>query len=122
MHGHRHTAAEVIELLATSRAGLGSAEATRRLREHGPNTIVEGGRRSWLALLGAQFLDVPILVLLGAVLLAAILQLGIIYFPFLNRLFKTEPLNAAELMLTVAGAAAVFGVVEVEKWIRRSRR
>jgi len=31
---------------------------------------VEGNRRSWLALLGAQFLDVPILVLLGAALIA----------------------------------------------------
>jgi len=70
MHWHRRTAAEVMELLGTSKEGLGSAEAARRLREHGPNTIVEGNRRSWLALLGAQFLDVPILVLLGAALIA----------------------------------------------------
>jgi Ca2+-transporting ATPase len=60
--------------------------------------------------------------LLGAVLLAIAMQLAIIYLPVFNRLFRTEPLDAAELALTLAGAVAVFGVVEVEKWIRRTRR
>jgi Ca2+-transporting ATPase len=60
--------------------------------------------------------------LLGAVLLAIALQFAIIYLPVLNRLFRTEPLDAAELGLTLAGAVAVFGVVEIEKWVRRIRR
>jgi Ca2+-transporting ATPase len=60
--------------------------------------------------------------LLGAVAIAIALQLAIIYVPALNRLFKTQPLSAAELALTVAGAASVFAVVETEKWIRRLRR
>jgi Ca2+-transporting ATPase len=70
MHWHRSTAKEVMSLLETSREGLGSAEAARRLAEHGPNAIVEGKPRPALALLGAQFLDVPILVLAGAALIA----------------------------------------------------
>jgi Ca2+-transporting ATPase len=70
MHWHRRTAREVMALLETSREGLSSAEAARRLAEHGPNVIAEGRPRSWLALLGAQFLDVPILVLIGAAVVA----------------------------------------------------
>jgi Ca2+-transporting ATPase len=62
-----------MSLLRTSREGLGSAEAARRLAEHGPNAIVEGKPRSALALLGAQFLDVPILVLIGAALIAGLI-------------------------------------------------
>jgi Ca2+-transporting ATPase len=60
-------------LLETSTAGLGTAEAGRRLAAHGPNAIVEGRRRSWPALLAAQFLDVPILVLLGAAFIAGLI-------------------------------------------------
>lgn len=53
-------------LLETSPEGLGSSEVARRLAVHGPNSIVEGRPRSWAGVLGAQFLDVPILVLVGA--------------------------------------------------------
>jgi Ca2+-transporting ATPase len=59
--------------------------------------------------------------LLGAVAIAVAVQLAIIYVPVLNRLFHTRPLDAAELGLTIAAALAVFGAVEVEKWIRRTR-
>ncbi len=70
MHWHRHSPAEVIAHLGTAREGLTSAEANRRLAESGPNSIVDATRRSWLASLAAQFLDVPILVLLGAAVIA----------------------------------------------------
>jgi len=60
-------------LLQTSAEGLSAVEAGRRLAKHGPNTIVEGRRRSWPALLAAQFLDVPILVLLGAAFIAGLI-------------------------------------------------
>jgi Ca2+-transporting ATPase len=73
MHWHRRTAEEVMALLETSPEGLGSAEAARRLASHGPNAIVEGKPRSWAGLLGAQFLDVPILVLVGAAVIAGII-------------------------------------------------
>jgi Ca2+-transporting ATPase len=71
MQWHRQSAAEVLAALESSKEGLSGEEASRRLAEHGPNVIVEGGRRSWLALLGSQFLDVPILVLLGAAAISA---------------------------------------------------
>jgi Ca2+-transporting ATPase len=57
--------------------------------------------------------------LLGAVVLTVVLQLAIVYVPILNPVFKTVPLSASELAVCVAAAAAVFGVVEVEKWTRR---
>jgi magnesium-transporting ATPase (P-type) len=107
--------------LETSRQGLGSAEAARRLAKHGPNTIAEAARRPWLASLATQFLDVPVLLLLGAVAIAVALQLAIIYLPAFNRLFRTEPLPLHELGLTLAAAALVFAAVELEKWVRRRR-
>jgi Ca2+-transporting ATPase len=70
MRWHQHSSAEVLQRLETSARGLSGEEARRRLERHGPNAIVEARRRSWLALLGAQFLDVPVLVLLGAALIA----------------------------------------------------
>jgi Ca2+-transporting ATPase len=73
MHWHHHTAADIMARLDTSREGLSSAEAGRRLAEAGPNTIVEARRHSWLAALAAQFLDVPILLLLGAALVAGLI-------------------------------------------------
>jgi P-type Ca2+ transporter type 2C len=73
MHWHQRSSADVLAQLQTSAAGLSAAEAGRRLAEHGPNLIVEGRRRSWRALLAAQFLDVPILVLLGAAILAGLI-------------------------------------------------
>jgi Ca2+-transporting ATPase len=60
--------------------------------------------------------------LLGAVLLTFALQLATIYVPFLNPIFKTQPLSAPELVLCLAAAAIVWVVVEVEKAWRRRRQ
>jgi Ca2+-transporting ATPase len=57
--------------------------------------------------------------LLSTVVATSLLQLAILYVPALNRIFKTAPLDAAELALCVAGAAAVFVAVEIEKWMVR---
>jgi Ca2+-transporting ATPase len=73
MHWHQRSASEVMDLLDTSAQGLATAEARRRLAEYGPNAIVEGRSRPWIALLGAQFLDIPILVLLGAAFIAGLI-------------------------------------------------
>jgi len=70
---HQRSASEVMDLLDTSAQGLATAEARRRLAEHGPNAIVEGRSRPWIALLGAQFLDIPILVQLGAAFIAGLI-------------------------------------------------
>ncbi len=57
--------------------------------------------------------------LLGAVVLTAILQITILYVPVLNGIFKTQPLEAAELALCVALSALIFVAVEIEKWMVR---
>jgi Ca2+-transporting ATPase len=59
--------------------------------------------------------------LLGTVVLTLLLQLATIYVPALNDIFKTTPLSAAELALTMGMASLVFWVVEGEKWLKRRR-
>jgi len=60
--------------------------------------------------------------LLAAVLLTLVLQLATIYVPWLQPVFRTQPLSAAELALCFALAAVVFVAVEIEKAWRRAVR
>lgn len=60
--------------------------------------------------------------LLGALLLTVALQMMIIYTPFFNDIFKTQPLTINELTITIAVSAIVFWAVEIEKWIKRNRK
>jgi Ca2+-transporting ATPase len=57
--------------------------------------------------------------LLGAVALAAGLQLAVVYLPFLNPVFRTEPLTMWELAVTVGVSLQVFAAVEMEKLVKR---
>jgi Ca2+-transporting ATPase len=62
-------------------------------------------------------------VMLGAVFLTFILQLAVIYLPFLQRLFKTEPLSGYELLICLLMSTVVFWATEIEKWfLRRKER
>jgi len=56
--------------------------------------------------------------MLGAIIITVILQLMIIYMPFLNLIFKTQPLTYLELAITLAVSSIVFWAVEMEKWIK----
>ncbi len=60
--------------------------------------------------------------MLGAIGLTVALQLMVIYVPFFNDLFHTEPLTAAELGITVAASSLVFWAVEIQKLIQRWRK
>ncbi|MBC7093660.1 cation-translocating P-type ATPase [Candidatus Bipolaricaulota bacterium] len=62
--------------------------------------------------------------LLGAVLLTFVLQMAVIYVPFLQRIFRTASLPPAELGVSLALSTVVFWGVEGRKWLarRRSRR
>ncbi len=46
------------------------------------------------------------------------LQALFIYLPLLQRVFKTMPLTAGDLGLTLLAAIGIFPVISVEKWIR----
>ena len=74
---HTLDAATACAALGVSAAGLSSAEAARRLAQHGPNLLAEAPRASALALLAAQFRNVLVLILLAATALSALLGHGV---------------------------------------------
>ena len=57
--------------------------------------------------------------LLGAVVLAFALQMATIYMPFLQPVFKTEPLTVSELIICLLLSSVVFVAVEIEKYFKR---
>jgi Ca2+-transporting ATPase len=60
--------------------------------------------------------------LLLSVAATFLLQLATVYIPFLNPVFKTEPLTGTELALVLVLSTIVFIAVEIEKWVRRKGR
>ncbi len=59
--------------------------------------------------------------MLVAIIISFELQLATIYVPYLNPVFKTQPLSLNELMFTIALSSMVFFAVEMEKLFRRIR-
>jgi Ca2+-transporting ATPase len=60
--------------------------------------------------------------MLWALIISVLLQLMIIYTPFFNAIFRTEPLTIYELAVTLAVSSIVFWAVEIEKWIKRMKK
>lgn len=61
--------------------------------------------------------------LLGAVALTIVLQLALIYVPFLQSAFHTVALPLPDLLLCLAISTALLWIVELQKWfLRRSAR
>jgi Ca2+-transporting ATPase len=59
-------------------------------------------------------------VLLLTVVFTFLLQMGIIYSPYLNSLFKTQPLTIHELAVCIGISFVILVSVEIEKIVRRS--
>jgi Ca2+-transporting ATPase len=58
----------------------------------------------------------------GALTITIILQFMIIYTPFFNEVFKTQPLTIYELLLTLAASSIIFWSGEFEKWIKNRNK
>ncbi len=83
-------------------AQMGNALATRSTRD----TLLEIGIFSNKAML-------------GSVLLTFLLQLAVIYVPFLQGIFNTVPLAPVNLLLSLGMSAVVFAAIEIVKVISR---
>ena len=59
--------------------------------------------------------------MVAAVSLTFVLQLLLVYVPFLNNIFSTVPLTGMELLVSLVVSLVVFAAVEAEKWVRRSK-
>jgi Ca2+-transporting ATPase len=59
--------------------------------------------------------------LLGSVLLTIVLQLAVVYIPFLQPIFETEPLSALQLGVTFLVSIALFFIIELGKLVSRRR-
>jgi Ca2+-transporting ATPase len=59
------------------------------------------------------------MMMIWAVLLTFVLQLAVIYVPFLQRIFGTEALGARDLIISLVVSASVFVIIEIYKWARR---
>ena len=59
--------------------------------------------------------------LLAMVILTIVLQLLVIYVPFLDQFFNVVPLHPSDLLLTVILGSSAFWAIEFEKWLIRRR-
>lgn len=57
--------------------------------------------------------------LIGAIALTFVLQIALIYIPFLNEVFNTAPLTWKELVICLLISTITFHAVELEKFIKK---
>ncbi len=57
--------------------------------------------------------------MVGAVLLTIVLQLAVIYIPFLQEVFETTALTWQEMLAVLLVSSTIFFAVEIDKWYRR---
>jgi Ca2+-transporting ATPase len=60
--------------------------------------------------------------LIGAVGLTVVLQMAVIYLPFANKIFKTQPLTFGEMAICLGLSLLVLVAVEIEKLIRTKKK
>jgi len=59
--------------------------------------------------------------MVGAVLVTFLLQMAVVYVPFLQEIFETEAMTLIELVISLAASSLVFIGVELFKWFQRRR-
>ncbi len=59
--------------------------------------------------------------LAGMALLVTLLQLAVLYIPFLENFFNIKPLSLCDLSIAISGGILVFVVMELEKWLKRRK-
>ena len=57
--------------------------------------------------------------LLGAILLTFVLQMAVVYVPFLQTIFRTEALPLADLVISLILSTLVLWGIEIQKWVLR---
>jgi Ca2+-transporting ATPase len=60
--------------------------------------------------------------MLGAILLTFMLQMAVIYTPWLQPIFQTQSLTLTELLICLDVGTLGFWIVEGQKWIKRRRK
>jgi Ca2+-transporting ATPase len=60
-------------------------------------------------------------VLLFVIVISALVQLALIYVPFLQPIFETTALSPLELGIVLLVTPVPFIAVEIEKWVTRRR-
>ena len=142
---YRQPIDDVIAALGTNvRHGLSDSEAQSRLQQHGRNELVtEKPLPAWRRFL-AQFQDVLVILLLVATAISAglwayerlftnhwlwtalgvslLLQVVVLYTPFLQRAFGTVSLSAQDWVFCAAIASSVLWLREISKLVARALR
>ncbi len=57
--------------------------------------------------------------MIGAVVLTILLQLLVIYVPFLQQVFTTQPLYPRDILICAVASLSIIIAVEIWKWLRR---
>ncbi len=114
---------EVLKGLGSTRDGISSLEAQKRLAEFGPNELQEKKKKTILLMLLDQFKDFMILVLIGAAIIARIIgepadTLVIIAIVIINAIIgfirNTEQKGHGRPLKKMAANAATVAGKEIE--------
>ena len=113
----------VLSLLGVDRSGLSSAEAARRLAEHGPNRLeAAAGPGAPPADLAPDRRPAHLRAarVFAGITLLLVLHAGFVYLPIMHDLFGSAPVDAAAWAEAALAASIVVPAVAAEKaWRRR---
>jgi P-type Ca2+ transporter type 2C len=90
---------------------------TLTLSQMGFALALRSNRDSFFAI--GPFTNMP---LIGAVVLTTLLQMAVVYVPFLQSVFDTQALALTDLLVCFALSTILFWAVEIQKWFMRMFR